>query len=96
MTTAAGWTIFTNHGHVLLLIAREPELRLRDVAARVGITERSAQKIVRELETAGYVVKEKVGRRNVYPVHAHQHLRHPLEAEHEIGELVDVFRPGPS
>ena len=96
MTTAAGWTIFTNHGHVLLLIAREPELRLRDVAARVGITERSAEKIVRELEAAGYVVTEKVGRRNVYRVDAHQHLRHPLEADHEIGELVDDFRPRPS
>lgn len=96
MTEGGGWTFLTNHGHVLLLLAREPELRLRDLAERVGITERSAQKIVADLETAGYVAKTRVGRRNVYRVDPTLHFRHPLEADHAVGELLELFgEPAP-
>jgi predicted ArsR family transcriptional regulator len=85
------WTFLTNHGHVLLSLARDPDLRLRDLAGQVGITERSAQKIVAELETAGYVTKTKVGRRNVYRVNPRLRFRHPIEADHRVGELIGLF-----
>ena len=68
MTAAHGWTFLTNHGHVLVCLAATPDARLRDVAERVGITERAVQQIVRELEQSGYVVKQRVGRRNNYTV----------------------------
>ncbi len=81
------WTFFTNHGHVLLLLAREPDLLLRDVAQRVGITERAAQRIVGELEAAEYLTRERDGRRNHYQVHLDRGLRHPIEAPTTIGDL---------
>jgi DNA-binding IclR family transcriptional regulator len=84
------WTFLSNHGHVLVCLASDPELRLRDVAERVGITERAAQQIVRDLEQAGYVVKERVGRRNRYKVVRSRRLRHPLEDQVRIGELTDL------
>jgi predicted transcriptional regulator len=84
------WTFLSNHGHVLVCLARDPEVRLRDVAERVGITERAAQQIVRDLEQAGYVVKERVGRRNRYVVVRSGRLRHPLEHQVRIGELTDL------
>lgn len=91
MTESDGWTFLTNHGHVLLSLARDPELRLRDLADQVGITERSAQKIVAELERAGYIAKSRTGRRNTYQVNPHLRFRHPLEADHHVGELLDLF-----
>ena len=97
MAGSESWTFLTNHGHILLLLARDPDLRLRDLADRVGITERSAQKIVTELESAGYLTKTKTGRRNAYQVHPDLRFRHPLEADHRVGELLDLFtRPVPS
>lgn len=84
------WTFLSNHGHVLVCLAGDPESRLRDVAERVGITERAAQQIVRDLEVAGYVVKERVGRRNRYVVVRSRRLRHRLEHQVRIGELVDL------
>ncbi len=87
------WTFLTNHAHVLLAITRDPEARLRDVAALVGITERAAQRIVAELEQEGYLTRTRDGRRNRYEVHPGVPLRHPLEREHQIGELLDVLRP---
>ena len=86
-----GWTFLTNHAHVLLAIAREPTARLRDVATSVGITERAAQAIVADLEAAGYLRRERVGRRNEYTVDASGPFRHPAEAKHHIGELIDLF-----
>jgi DNA-binding MarR family transcriptional regulator len=83
-----GWTFLTNHSHVLLCIAEDPDVRLRDVAERVGITERAAQRIVAELEDASYLSHEKVGRRNRYEVHTQLPLRHPLEDHLEIGVLL--------
>jgi hypothetical protein len=85
------WTFLTNHAHVLLALARDPETRLRDVAASVGITERAVQGIVADLERAGYVARVRVGRRNHYRLHPEGHFRHPAEAGHRIGELLDLF-----
>lgn len=85
------WTFLTNHAHVLLCIRRDAEVRLRDVAALVGITERAAQKIVSDLANAGYLTVDRVGRRNRYTVQAFRPLRHPLERSHLIGELLEVL-----
>ena len=78
---AAGWTFLTNHARVLLCIARDPGVRLLDIAQRVGITERSAYGIVQDLADAGYIVKEKAGRRNRYRIRAHL----PLPRTHQQG-----------
>lgn len=86
-----GWTFLTNHSHVLLCIAEDPDVLLREVAERVGITERAAQRIVAELEDTGYVTRERVGRRNRYQVHPDLPLRHPLEDHLEIGTLLRVL-----
>ena len=86
-----GWTFLTNHAHVLLAIAREPTARLRDVADAVGITERAAQAIVADLEAGGYLQRERVGRRNQYTVNPAGRFRHPAEADHRIGELLNLF-----
>lgn len=84
----AGWTFFSNHAHVLFCLASNPELRLREIAARVGITERGAQRIVAELAEAGYLAIERKGRRNRYQVHGHLALRHPIEAHRTVGDLI--------
>ena len=86
-----GWTFLTNHSHVLLCIAEDPDVLLREVAARVGITERATQRIVAELESAGYLSHEKVGRRNRYKIHRELPLRHPLEDHLEIGAILRVL-----
>lgn len=87
-----GWTLLTSHGRVLLLIARDPDLRLRDIAEQARITERSAASIVRDLEEAGYLTKVRDGRRNRYVVHDELAFRHPAEAEHQVRELIEIFR----
>ena len=89
------WTFLTNHSHVLLCIAADPDVRLRDVADRVGITERATQRIVAELEAEGYLSHEKVGRRNRYEVNPSLPLRHPLEDHLEIGALLRVLTERP-
>ena len=91
MAQTAHWTFLTNHAHVLLAIAREPTARLRDVADAVGITERAAQAIVADLEAGGYLQRERIGRRNQYTVDPAGRFRHPAEADHRIGELLDLF-----
>lgn len=85
------WTLLTSHGRVLLIIAQEPDLRLRDIADRAEITERSAQGIVSDLEEAGYIERERVGRRNSYRLHPEMPFRHPAEAGHTVGELLGLF-----
>jgi len=87
----AQWTFLTNHAHVLLCVAENPNVRLRDVAVQVGITERAAQRIVSELEEAGYLDRERAGRRNVYRLNTAMPLRHPLDQQHRIGELLATF-----
>ncbi|MBK7722110.1 MAG: winged helix-turn-helix transcriptional regulator [Austwickia sp.] len=91
----AEWTFFTNHAHVLLCIARDPGVRIRDMALAVGITERAAQAIVADLVGAGYVVREREGRRNRYQLHPERPLRHPLETDHTIGEVLSLLTSGP-
>lgn len=85
------WTFLSNYGHVLVSLAREPESRMRDVAEAVGITERAVQQIVRELVDQGYLLKEKVGRRNRYEVVRGAHLRHDLEATVAVGDFLDLI-----
>jgi hypothetical protein len=85
------WTFLTNYSHVLLCISRDDALRHRDIAALVGITERSAQKIIADLVGAGYVHIERVGRRNRYSIRLDQPLRHPLERGHDVGALLDLL-----
>ncbi|MCU0267652.1 MAG: MarR family transcriptional regulator [Acidimicrobiales bacterium] len=85
------WTFLTNHAHIMVCIANEPDLRLRDIAERVGITERAAQDIVGQLETEGYLVRERVGRRNRYVLTVDKPLRHPLERHHRLSELLDLL-----
>jgi predicted ArsR family transcriptional regulator len=92
----ADWTFLTNHGHVLLALARDPQCRLRDVAALVGITERAVQAIVADLETEGYLTRIRVGRRNVYRLHPQRRFRHPAESRHRIGELIELFTDAPT
>src|SRR5438270_10838665 len=90
-SNAPTWWFLSNHGNVLLCIARDPDARTRDIAERVGITERAAQRIVADLIAEGYVERTKVGRRNRYEINRHGHLRHPLFQEFEIGPLVDTL-----
>ena len=85
----------TNHAHVLQCIAERPDARLRDIASTVGITERTAAEIVKDLEQAGYLTKTRVGRRNLYEVHGELPLRHPDHRHHTIGELIRFLQAPP-
>ncbi len=97
--SSPAWTFLSNHAHVLLLIASAPEITLREVADRVGITERAVQRIVADLEEGQYIERERAGRRNRYKVHADLPLRHPVEAHHQVGALIALVtrpvEPGP-
>jgi len=90
---AQGWTFLTNHAHVLLCLAANPEIRLRDVALRVGITERAVQRIVTDLEAAGYIEIFKEGRRNRYQVHVDLPLRHSIERHRTVAALIQLGTP---
>ncbi len=81
----------TNHAHVLLCVARDPGIRHRDLAVKVGITERAAQRIVADLVDAGYLTSTRDGRRNRYQVRADLPLRHPVEQHHRVGDLLSVL-----
>lgn len=91
---SGGWTFLSNHAHVLLLLAKEPEIRLRDVAERVGITERAVQRIVADLEHGRYIERLRTGRRNRYKVHPEMPLRHPIEAHRKIASLIHLVVEG--
>lgn len=95
---AAGrrWTFLTNHARVLITVARNPSIRVRDISQMIGITERATQAILTDLEEAGFLDKERVGRRNQYSVHPSLSFRHPLEGGHEVGELIALFADGES
>ncbi|RYG48888.1 ArsR family transcriptional regulator [bacterium] len=84
------WTFLSNHTHVLVCIVRDPEMRLREVAELVGITERAVQRIVGELVAGGVLSKEKTGRRNSYVVHPEIALRHPLESHCSVGDILKI------
>lgn len=86
----ARWTFLTNHAHVLLCLARSPGITLRDVAVTVGVTERAVQRIVHDLEAAGYLTRRRSGRQNEYEIDATLPLRHPIEAHHTVGALIEL------
>lgn len=88
----AKWTFFTNHAHVLFCISEDPDITLREVSMRVGITERATQRIVAELEEGGYLTHERRGRRNHYEVLVDAPLRHSIESHVSIGDIMDVLR----
>jgi predicted transcriptional regulator len=85
------WTFLTNHGHVLVLLSRNPSLVLREVALQVGITERAVQRIIADLEASGFIEREKIGRQNHYRIRADRPLRHPNESHRTIGELLALI-----
>jgi DNA-binding MarR family transcriptional regulator len=90
------WTFLSNHSHVLICLHQEPDLTLREVADQVGITERSVQRILGELEEAGYLTRERRGLRNEYRFRTTAPLRHPIEAHCRIGDLIDMVESGVS
>jgi DNA-binding IclR family transcriptional regulator len=85
------WSFLTNHARALLLVAQEPSTRLRDIASALDVTERTAYDLMTDLTDAGYLVKEKDGRRNRYHLQAHLPLRETIGRERRIGEIVDLF-----
>ena len=91
MPPVAGWSFLTNHARALLFIARDPDARLTDVAAELGVTERTAYGVVADLTDAGYVVKERDGRRNRYHIQDDLPLRDTISRERTIGELLDLL-----
>jgi hypothetical protein len=95
--TSPDWTFLSNHAHVLICIAQEPEIRLREVAARVGITERAVQSIVADLEEGGYLSHKRMGRRNYYELHANRPFRHPVASHRDVSLLLSlILGRGPS
>ena len=89
--TSSEWTFLTNHAHVLFCLVQDPEIRLRDVAELVGITERAVQRIVTELEESGYITRQRNGRRNFYLVHQQRPLRHKIEAHRSVKDLLGLI-----
>jgi MarR family protein len=92
---APGWTFLTNHAQVLVCIAQDPGIRLREIGERVGITERAAHRIVVELADAGYITRERNGRRNHYTINAHFPLPDPIAREQNVGELLAILTGPP-
>ena len=90
-SAAARWTFLTNHSHVLILISRKPDVVLRHVATQVGITERAVQRIIADLEEAGILEREKVGRQNHYRILPDRPLRHAIESHRSIGDLLSLM-----
>jgi predicted transcriptional regulator len=85
------WTFLSNHGQVLLCIAHDPSVRLREIGAQVGITERAAHRIVGELVEAGHLVRKRNGRRNSYTITTHKRLPDPLARDRSVGDLLSVL-----
>jgi len=84
------WTFLSNHGHILVCVARDPNIRVREIAQAVGITERAVQRILGELEAAGVILRRRNGRRTHYEIDGELPLRHPVEADHTIEELLSL------
>ncbi len=85
------WTFLTNHAHVLIILDRDPDIVLRQVASLVGITERAVQRIIHDLEEGGFIERKKVGRQNRYHVKREEPLRRPVESHRLIGDLLDLM-----
>lgn len=84
----ASWTFLSNHSHVLIALAKDPSLRVRDIAAAVGITERAVTMILADLEEAGVLVREREGRRNLYTINPEAPLRHSVESHRNVRDLL--------
>jgi predicted transcriptional regulator len=91
-TNTSSWTFMTNHTHILVCLVRDPIMTVRNLALAVGITERSVQRILTELENAGVVARSREGRRNRYDVNEDFQLRHPLEAQQSLKQLLKILR----
>lgn len=91
MIKASKWTFFSNHAHVLVSLARDGDRPLREVALAVGITERAVQRIIADLESDGYILREKVGRQNRYLIQRDKAFRHEIESDRTIGEMLEIF-----
>jgi DNA-binding transcriptional ArsR family regulator len=89
----AHWTFLTNHAHVLRVLAADPDVRVRDLAALVGVTERAALRILHDLEMSGYVERERVGRRTHYRLQLDQAMRHPMERGLSVATLLHALKP---
>ena len=87
------WHFLSNHTQVLLCISRNPDIRFREIAQTVGITERATQRIVADLIQSGYLERERIGRRNHYNLNPDRKMRHAAQANYEIGELLQLFQP---
>lgn len=88
---ATDWSLLSNHGHVLVALFRDPDLRVREIADAVGISDRAVQGILSDLVESGYVERQRHGRRNHYELHPELPMRHPLEDSHQVGELLEVL-----
>jgi len=89
------WSFFSNHGHILLALAEDPTARLRDLAERVGITERAVHRLLSEMEEAGIISHHHEGRRNVYSIRRQERLRHPIESHRSVGDLIKLVQEVP-
>lgn len=90
---APNWTFLTNHAQVLVCIADDPGVRLREIGEQVGITERAAHRIVAELAAAGYITRQRNGRRNQYTINAHLPVHDPIAREQNVGQLLQILTP---
>ncbi|HEY3946534.1 MAG TPA: MarR family winged helix-turn-helix transcriptional regulator [Solirubrobacteraceae bacterium] len=93
--TPPGWSFLTNHAQVLVCIAHDPGIRLRDIGERVGITERAVHRIVTELADAGYITRQRNGRRNHYTINTHSPLPDPIARNQNVGELLEILTQTP-
>ena len=93
LSETPGWTFLSNYSHVLICIVQDPKMRMREVALRVGITERAVQRIIAELEVAGVLKRTRDGRQNTYEIDRNTPLRHPLEAHRTVGDLLEALLP---
>lgn len=92
MSERSSWHFLTNHSHTLLCISEDPDIMVRELAQRVGITERAVMRIIGELDDAGIIERTREGRRNHYTIHPDRQLRHPVESHCTVGDLIDMFR----
>ncbi|MBU1108524.1 MAG: winged helix-turn-helix transcriptional regulator [Candidatus Riflebacteria bacterium] len=90
------WTFLTNHAHVLLCLAKAPDMLMRDLAIKTGITERAVQRIIAELAEEGYVDIERSGRRNTYKTHGEKNLKHPVESHRHVADLLLLIENNPT
>ena len=89
--SCSNWTFLTNHAHVLLCLAKNSTMRIRDIAIEVGITERAVQRIIAELTECGYIDINKDGRCNIYNIHKEKNLKHPIESHKQINDLISLI-----